>query len=595
MVMLLSLGFTRTATAASHHAAVNGTGTLITINTGPGNQTNPHISGDWVVYTDDVSGASTIHYHNLATNADGLIPTGSNAIDVLSAIFGTTVVYTHVTATAEAIDLFDLSQLNAPPVELAPLANSVRQKPAIGNRTVAWEDFTSTPQNAQIVVYNLDTQQVTALTNDTAQNTNPSVSPDGSTVVWTKCTTSSPPSGCSVWVATLDTASGQWTSRQLNTDTLNQELPATNGQVVVYDAFTGSDATNAQVYWQSLSGGSPQPIAFAGNGRNAHISGRFVSFEHNVGGSSPHWNVWVYDLTTQTATQITNTLSDDTLNDISATSTGNVTMVWNRFESGNFNVYGFTYQADITPPVLSLPGTITTNATSPAGAVVNYTVTASDPDDATTTLTISCTPPSGSTFPIGTTAVQCSASDPVGNTSSGSFQVVVQPQDTTAPTLSLPGTTTVDATSPQGAVVTYTVTATDPDNAATTLTISCTPSSGSTFPIGTTTVQCSASDPAGNSSTGSFQIVVKGAPDQITDLIALVKSFHLKPILQGTLVAELQGASTELGKNHPNAACSLLDLFSAEVQTATGHGITTAQATQLLAAAEQIEAVLGCS
>jgi hypothetical protein len=31
------------------------------------------------------------------------------------------------------------------------------------------------------------------------------------------------------------------------------------------------------------------------------------------------------------------------------------------------------------------------------------------------------------------------------------------------------------------------------------------------------------------------------------------------------------------------------------VQAATGHGITTGQATQLLAAAEQIETILGCS
>ena len=594
MAMLLSLGFTRTATASSHHAAINGTGTTITINNGPGNQTNPHISGDWVVYTDDASGINTIDYHNLATGADGVIPTGSNALDVLSAISGTTVVYTHVTATTEAIDMFDLSQLNAPPVDLAPLANSHRQSPAIGNRTVAWEDSSSNPQYSQIVVYNLDTQQVIPLTNDAVQNTNPAVSPDGSTVVWQKCTTTST-TGCSIWQATLDPGTGQWTSKQMNTDALEEELPTTNGQVVVYDAGTAGSSNQNHLYVQPLGGGSAQPIAFSGNGRNAHISGNLISFENFDTTGSPNWNVWVYNLTTQRSTQITTTLHDETLSDISVTSSGKVTVIWNTFENSNFNVYGFTYQADLTPPVLSLPGTITANATSPAGAVVNYTVTASDPDDATNTLTITCTPPSGGTFPIGTTTVQCSASDPAGNSASGNFQVVVHQQDTTAPILNLPGTTTVDATSPQGAVVPYTVTATDPDNAANTLTIICTPSSSSTFPIGTTTVQCSASDPAGNTSHGSFQMIVKGASDQINDLVTLVKSFHLKPLIQDTLVAELKLANYELGKNHTKATCDLLDVFSAEVQAATGHGITTDQATQLLAAAEQIETILGCS
>ncbi len=86
------------------------------------------------------------------------------------------------------------------------------------------------------------------------------------------------------------------------------------------------------------------------------------------------------------------------------------------------------------------------------------------------------------------------------------------PPDTTAPTLSLPADITTTATSGSGAVVTYTVTASDPDNPVSQLTISCSPVSGSTFPVGTTTVNCSASDPAGNSSTGSFKVTVNPQP-----------------------------------------------------------------------------------
>src|SRR5262244_4599835 len=39
------------------------TGTLVAVNNGPGNQTNPHVDCDRVSYTnDDFQGSSTIHY-----------------------------------------------------------------------------------------------------------------------------------------------------------------------------------------------------------------------------------------------------------------------------------------------------------------------------------------------------------------------------------------------------------------------------------------------------------------------------------------------------------------------------------------------------
>lgn len=109
----------------------------------------------------------------------------------------------------------------------------------------------------------------------------------------------------------------------------------------------------------------------------------------------------------------------------------------------------------------------------------------------------------------------CPATDERGVTRSatacdiGAYQSTFGAPDTTAPTLQLPSTITVSATSQQGAYVSYTVTATDPDNPASQISISCSPTSGSQFPIGTNTVNCSASDPAGNTSTGSFSVIVQ--------------------------------------------------------------------------------------
>ena len=57
------------------------------------------------------------------------------------------------------------------------------------------------------------------------------------------------------------------------------------------------------------------------------------------------------------------------------------------------------------------------------------------------------------TFPLGTTIVECSASDAAGNAAAGSFPVHVR--DTTAPALDLPAALTREATGPDGAVVTY--------------------------------------------------------------------------------------------------------------------------------------------
>ena len=79
---------------------------------------------------------------------------------------------------------------------------------------------------------------------------------------------------------------------------------------------------------------------------------------------------------------------------------------------------------DTTPPTISVAD-ITAVATGPTGAVVSYFVSVSDDRDPNPSL--SCTPPSGSTFPLGTTTVTCVASDFSGNTSTATFKVTVVP------------------------------------------------------------------------------------------------------------------------------------------------------------------------
>jgi Ca2+-binding RTX toxin-like protein len=93
---------------------------------------------------------------------------------------------------------------------------------------------------------------------------------------------------------------------------------------------------------------------------------------------------------------------------------------------------------------LSLPDDKTVEATGPDGATVEYNASANDAVDGS--VPVDCQPASGSTFPIGETTVNCSATDNAGNTSNGSFKVTVNAQaDTTAPE------TTIDS-GPSGTV-----------------------------------------------------------------------------------------------------------------------------------------------
>ncbi|MDT7603227.1 MAG: hypothetical protein QOF61_1224, partial [Acidobacteriota bacterium] len=92
-----------------------------------------------------------------------------------------------------------------------------------------------------------------------------------------------------------------------------------------------------------------------------------------------------------------------------------------------------TLKIDRTPPLIITPPPVQAEATSPAGAVVTYNVAATD--NSGLTPTVSCAPPSGSTFPRGTTGVACTATDDAGNNSFASFIVTVA--DNTAPTVSI--------------------------------------------------------------------------------------------------------------------------------------------------------------
>jgi hypothetical protein len=198
---------------------------------------------------------------------------------------------------------------------------------------------------------------------------------------------------------------------------------------------------------------------------------------------------------------------------------------------------------DTHSPILVLPSSIIAEATSGAGASVSFTIVATDSVDTSPQVLTSV--PSPSQFPIGTTPVQVLAGDASGNITEGEFTVTVQ--DTTPPAIQVPANIVAEATSNSGATVSFPSLANDLVDGE--VSASADPASGSVFPIGSTTVNLTAIDNAGNQSSSSFTIAVQ---DSTAPVIAP----------QENLVAEAQGSSGAI----VNFTLSASDLVDSAIQ-----------------------------
>jgi HYR domain len=142
------------------------------------------------------------------------------------------------------------------------------------------------------------------------------------------------------------------------------------------------------------------------------------------------------------------------------------------------------------------------------------------------------------------------------------------------------------------------------------ITISCDPPSGSVFPIGNTTVECSATDEASNEGTASFTVTVNPpspspptTPGEAIDkLISTIQNLDNVPqSVKTSLIAALKQVSNILNDNNPNndesAVCGTLDALINHVNADERRDTLTAdQADELRTQAEDIrnELLLGC-
>ncbi|HXU39731.1 MAG TPA: HYR domain-containing protein [Blastocatellia bacterium] len=174
------------------------------------------------------------------------------------------------------------------------------------------------------------------------------------------------------------------------------------------------------------------------------------------------------------------------------------------------NQASFNTLVSSTPPpppcTINCPSNVTVdNDANQCSAVVTYatpTTSGSCADETGNVPPVVCSPPSGSTFPTGSTPVTCASG---GNACT--FTVTVHDtRPPVQPTISCPGniTTDEDSAGSGSAIVNYPA----PTTTGNCVNTTCFPPSGASFSVGTNPVNCSATDSSNNIVSCSFTVTV---------------------------------------------------------------------------------------
>jgi HYR domain len=211
-----------------------------------------------------------------------------------------------------------------------------------------------------------------------------------------------------------------------------------------------------------------------------------------------------------------------------------------------------SYSATVACCSITCPANITqNNDPGLCGAVVAFPAPTAD---AVLCGTVTCSPSSGSFFPVGTTTVTCTT------TAGPSCTFTVTVNDTQPPTITCPAPVTAVAaqTCPLSTSTSVTFPAPTFSDNCPGATVACVPPSGSPFPAGTTTVTCTATDTSGNTASCSFTVSVFSACLQDDSNPTNVVLFNLSGeyrfccngmIFSGTGIATVRGCVVSIQHN----------------------------------------------
>ena len=174
---------------------------------------------------------------------------------------------------------------------------------------------------------------------------------------------------------------------------------------------------------------------------------------------------------------------------------------------------------DATAPAITAPANVTVNTGAGAtncGATVTEAQlgTATATDNSGNVSIQRSGVPAGNLFPVGTTTITYTATDGAGNSSTATQTVTVI--DNTAPTITVPPPTSVNADGTGHATIPNVVTLTTASDNCGPVTITQSPLAGTVVGVGTHTITITATDAAGNTSMATTTFTVNGVQLQFS-------------------------------------------------------------------------------
>ena len=327
----------------------NASGTTITINNGAGDQTDPHVSGDLVAYTDVNSGR--VRYHDLQSGTDLAVAPGSD-VDTLSDISGSRIAFVRLDATGDrSVRVYDMASGTLVSFDRGTLAYEPFGT-AIGGTTVAFEDLTTGNGDIMVADVGAPTAAFVDLSNSPAFDGQPEVAPQGDLVVWEACATAS----------TVRHLQGDADRRHLGTGGARDKHAADHRAQRRHRRHDDrlrrgpSPGGTTDIYLQPVAGGAATRLELPGAERNPSISDGVVSFESFDGAQT---DIFVYVIATNTLYRVTDTPTvNEVLNDVAVLTNGDIHVVWAAEDEGVnvHNIYARTFSlppADSTPPAIS--------------------------------------------------------------------------------------------------------------------------------------------------------------------------------------------------------------------------------------------------
>jgi beta propeller repeat protein len=308
-------------------------GTTYRITTDLGDQYDPSIAGDIIVFTDYRSSDTDVYYYDLSKNQEFpvIVAPGNQELTDVSdgrivyTDYRTADIMLYDTSTGETRDLTraDKDAIGHP-------FSSV--DPSISGDIVAWWD--SRDGNMEIYAMDVSTNEERRITSSPAVDGKPAVH-DGK-IVWQRCQAGGT---CDIYEYTwADDTTLQITA----TPEWNERNPHIHGSNIVYQSDQGSDS---DIYVYNLDTGVEKRLSLSGDQANPHVWGDDVSFDDLSAGL---YHIKLWNIPSNSVFAITGGSSGQYLNDI----WGN-RIVYTDDRNGDLDIYMTEFS--FTPPVAPVP------------------------------------------------------------------------------------------------------------------------------------------------------------------------------------------------------------------------------------------------